>query len=551
MSSFKTPLAYVDSRPAVGRFRDGEVVPVTRPGELAEELAHLGRPLCLLDCDGQPALGKGGQVELPDPGGKGLPVRAWLGAVRLADLGDTSFCRDLGLNLPYVAGAMANGISSPEMGGAMGRAGMLGFCGSGGLAPDRVEQAIDRMSARLGDLPWGCNLINTPDSPDLERKLVDLYLKREVRLISAAAYLDLTLPLVRYRVHGIHVDVSGQVVAPNRIMAKLSRIEVARRFFSPPPERLLAELIARNEITEAQARLATSIPMAQDVTVEADSGGHTDKRSGTVLLPTVAAERDRQQTRYGNRAPLRLGAAGGIATPLAAAGALAMGAGWLLTGSVNQACGESGTSDKVRELLAAAGQADVTMAPAADMFDLGIQLQVLKRGTLFAMRARKLYELYRSYPSLDQIPSATRASIEKSLFRTSLDRIWEQTRAFWSERDPAQVERAAHDPKHRMALVFRWYLGRSSRWANCGEPDRVLDYQIWCGPAMGAFNEWVGGSFLEGWENRRVVPVAMNILHGAAVVLRANALRNQGVALGPGCVDLSPREPDQLSKYLE
>ena len=53
-----------------------------------------------------------------------------------------------------------------------------------------------------------------------------------------------------------------------------------------------------------------------------------------------------------------------------------------------------------------------------------------------------------------------------------------------------------------MALVFRWYLGQSSSWANAGEPSRTVDYQIWCGPAMAAFNEWVRGSFLEQPENR-------------------------------------------------
>ena len=56
-----------------------------------------------------------------------------------------------------------------------------------------------------------------------------------------------------------------------------------------------------------------------------------------------------------------------------------------------------------------------------------------------------------------------------------------------------------------MALVFRWYLGLSSRWANAGEPSRQLDYQVWCGPAMGAFNEWAKGSFLEQPQNRTVV----------------------------------------------
>jgi hypothetical protein len=48
---------------------------------------------------------------------------------------------------------------------------------------------------------------------------------------------------------------------------------------------------------------------------------------------------------------------------------------------------------------------------------------------------------------------------------------------------------------------------------------------------MGAFNEWVKGSFLEEPANRKVVTVAMNILYGAAVMNRLHSLANQGVRL--------------------
>jgi len=82
-----------------------------------------------------------------------------------------------------------------------------------------------------------------------------------------------------------------------------------------------------------------------------------------------------------------------------------------------------------------------------------------------------------------------------------------------------------------MALVFRSYLGRSSNWANTGDPTRKIDYQIWCGPAMGAFNHWTKGTFLEKSDNRKTVTVAMNLLFGAAVVTRVNWLRHQGIAL--------------------
>jgi len=154
-------------------------------------------------------------------------------------------------------------------------------------------------------------------------------------------------------------------------------------------------------------------------------------------------------------------------------------------------------------LLAQTQQADVIMAPAADMFEMGVKLQVIKRGTMFAMRAAKLYELYRAYNRLEEIPAAERESIEKTIFRDKLENIWLKTRQFFMEIDPSHVTRAEQDPKHKMALTFRWYLGLSSRWANAGDAGRQMDYQIWCGPAMGAFNEWTKGSFLEEPANRR------------------------------------------------
>jgi PfaD family protein len=321
---------------------------------------------------------------------------------------------------------------------------------------------------------------------------------------------------------------------------------VASKFFAPPPERFLQELVRTQALTPEQARLAGRIPVAQDLTAEADSGGHTDNRPLVTLLPTMLALRDRLQAQYRYDGPLRVGAAGGIATPASAAAAFVMGAAYIVTGSINQACVESGSSDAVREMLAQAEQADVLMAPAADMFEMGVKVQVLKRGTMFAMRAAKLFELYRTHDGLGAIPAADRATLEKTIFRAPLETIWDQTRAYFAGRDPAQNARAERDPKHKMALVFRWYLGQSSHWANAGEPSRSVDYQVWCGPAMAAFNEWVKGSFLEPPENRRVVTVALNILYGAAVLGRARSLAGQGVSVPPGTPRLAPLERAEI-----
>src|SRR5262249_61679856 len=195
--------------------------------------------------------------------------------------------------------------------------------------------------------------------------------------------------------------------------------------------------------------------------------------------------------------------------------------------------------------------ADVPMAPAADMFEMGVKVQVLKRGTMFAMRAAKLYELYRTCSGLHDLPPAERAALEKNVFRASLDDIWSQTRDYFLQRDPTQVERAERDARHRLALIFRWYLGQSSRWANSGEPTRKADYQVWCGPAMGAFNEWARGSFLEVPRNRRVVTVALNLLYGAASLLRLNVLRCHGLAVPSEVMHASPRTLEEIRQLVE
>jgi PfaD family protein len=439
-----------------------------------------------------------------------------------------------------MTGAMANGIGSVEVVEAMSRSGMLGSFGAAGLSVERITQAIDRLKADLGGGPFCVNLIHSPNEPSHEMATAELLLRKQVRLVEASAYLDLTPAVVRYRVAGPN----------NRVIAKVSRVEVATKFLSPPPERLLRELVTSGHVRQQQAALAAKLPVADDVTVEADSGGHTDNRPAITLLPTMIALRDRLQKQFQYAHPPRVGLAGGIATPASVAAAFAMGAAYVVTGSVNQACVESGSSDAVRKMLAEAGQADVTMAPAADMFEMGVKVQVLKRGTMFPMRATKLYELYRAYPSWEAIPEPERLQVEKTLLRAPFADVWKETREFFLRRDPTQVTRAEADAKHRMALVFRWYLGLSSRWANGGEPGRQLDYQVWCGPAMGAFNEWAKGSLLEAPQNRTVVGVARNLLYAACVVLRRQALRQCGVHLSDDYFPGGPLPADEIERRL-
>jgi PfaD family protein len=539
--------------PPQGWWTPGEEPPVQGVDEIKKALMRISKPLYLVEMEGRTAAANSGSALLGHnaPQGSTLyPITAYAPALPLENLGDKAFKARHQLKYPYIAGAMANGITSEEMVAAMAENGMTGFFGAGGLGVARVEAAMVALKERLGDLPFGSNLIHSPGDPELEMAVVNLYLKHGIGRISAAAFMRITLALVYYRVKGVHRDCAGNITAPNQVIAKVSRIEVARHFFSPPPEKLVATLLEKGLITGEEAKLSQYIPMAQDLTAEADSGGHTDNRPALALLPTMIALRDEFNEKFHYQEPLCVGLAGGIATPQATAAAFQMGAAYVLTGSVNQSCVESDTSSEVRTLLAQAEQADVAMAPAADMFELGARVQVLKRGTMFPVRAEKLYKLYKNYDSFEAIPRRQQEEIEKKFLLTSFKDNWEQTRAFFQERNIKEVERAEKDPRYKMALVFRSYLGLSSRWAISGEAKRRMDYQIWCGPGMGAFNQWTKGSFLEQPENRRVVDVALNLLMGAAICTRAGWLRSQGTDLDSRVDGFNPMPQEQLLELI-
>ena len=509
---------------------------------IREVLSDLGKPVYVVGEKGSAGVTNVGEL-IPGLSAGGLAGRAYSPVLLPEQLGDPEFRKIYRTRYAYMAGAMANAIASAELVIALGNAGMLGSFGSAGLVPARLEAAIQRVQEALPNGPYSFNLIHSPSEEVMERNAVALFLKYGVHTVEASAFLGLTPSVVHYRVAGLLQAPDGGVIIQNRVIVKLSRKEVAQKFMSPPPENILSQLVAEGKISALQAKLAQSVPVADDVTVEADSGGHTDNRPLIVLLPTMLALRDELQEKFQYETPVRVGAAGGISTPAAVLGAFAMGAAYVVTGSVNQACVEAGASAHTKKLLAQASMTDVTMAPSADMFEMGVRVQVLKNGTFFPMRAQKLYELYNRCDSVEAIPADEREKLETQVFKRDMDSVWQDTVKFFMERDPDQITRANANPKRKMALIFRWYLGLSSRWSNSGEVGREMDYQIWCGPAIGSFNDWTRGTYLAEPDNRRVVDVALHLLTGAAYLWRLQQLKLQGVQFAPGIEQYRPQKP--------
>ncbi len=444
------------------------------------------------------------------------------------DFGDAEFKKTYGLKYALYGGAMANGIASADMVIALGKVGCMGSYGSGGMRPDIVEKDIDKIKAALDGKPYMVNMLSNRNA-QAELDLAKMLVEKEVSAVEASAYITPSEALVYYRLKGVRQE-NGRIEIPHKIIAKVSREEVLEKFVSPPPAETVASLLKDGQITAEEAALADKIPMADDITVEADSGGHTDGRPLVSMLPALIALANRKQTEFGYQQKVRVGAGGGIGTGLSCLGAFEMGAAYVVTGSVNQGCTESGTSDYVKQILAETEMADVIMAPCADMFEMGAKVEVIKKKTMYAQNAQKLYECYVKYPSFEAIPDADRERIEKKILRDSFDNIWKNTREYFSKADPSKIPQAEKNPKMKMALVFRWYLGNSSRWAVQGNPERKFDMQIWCGQAMGAFNLWVKGTSLEKAENRHVGEIAELLMNSCAYHYMKNLLIRMGAA---------------------
>lgn len=499
---------------------------------IKNKLLNLDKPCYIVRTAGRIGVTNEGYLWQSDNGKKGhMEMLVALPPLAIQQLGDPSFLSFHGVKCAYATGAMAQGIASEELVIALGKKKILSSFGAGGLSPSRVEAAINRIQQALPDGPYAFNLLHSPSEPAIERGAIDLYLKYGVRTVEASAFLDLTPNIVYYRAAGLGLDAANQIEIKNKIIAKVSRREVAAKFLQPAPTKMLKELVSQGLISELQASLAEKIPLADDITVEADSGGHTDNRPLVCLLPSILELRDEIQEKYGYAQPVRAGVAGGIATPQSALAAYMMGAAYVVTGSINQSCIEAGTSPYTKKLLAQAEMADMMMAPAGDMFEMGVKLQVLKRGTFFPLRAQKLYELYKTYDSIDDIPVSEREKLEKQVFKKKLEEVWEETTAYLTQRNPEKLAKANNNPKMKMASIFRWYLGLSSRWSNAGEKGRETDYQIWCGPAMGSFNNWVKNSYLADPDNRQVVEIALHIMTGAAYLYRLQSLKVQGLQM--------------------
>ncbi|MEU9041372.1 MULTISPECIES: ACP S-malonyltransferase [unclassified Kitasatospora] len=469
----------------------------------AAELSAAGFPAAGLPSTGFPAAG----LATADDRAARLPAATAQAVRGPGELGSAAFRRDYGVRLAYAAGGMRLGIGSVDLVARMARAGLLSFFGAAGLPAAEVGAAV----ARIRDLtpagaPFGVNVTHDPFDPGAEDELVDVLIRHDVRFVEAATHVEVTPALVRHRLTGARVLPDGTVHVPRKLLAKVTRPDAARLFLSPPPAALARQLVAEGLLTAEEAAAGERVALADDVCAVGDAGDHSDLAALWALLPSLR----RLRSELGGVArAVRIGAGGGIGAPESAAAAFVLGADFVLTGSVNLCTAESGISPAAKDLLQQADVHDTAFAPYGGLFELGGRARVFRRGVLFHARATKLYDLWRNHDSWDAVPAAVRAKVERDYLGAPFDEVY------------ARLGRAAEpgtDPKRRMALVFRWYCAQASAWAIEGAPDRVADYQIPCGPALGACNRWLEHTPLRDWRDRHADELADRLMAEAAAV---------------------------------
>jgi len=434
--------------------------------------------------------------------------------------GSEAFVRDWHLEKPCLAGGLEDGVSTPEMVIALGRSGLCGFLGIGGLAHPEARRQIDQVRTALtGGQPWGVSLPYTIGRPGWETRITGDLLELDLDYLEVVDYLQATPGLVRLRFRGMQH--AGDV--PRRVLARVSTLELAQRMLGPAPARVVEQLLQDGLLTGPEAELAARLPLATDVAVQADAGFAAEVGSLATVLPAVKALALQAQRTFALECPVAVGAAGAVGSPGAVAAAWMLGADFIMTGRVNQCTPEAGTSEAVKQLLAEAGVCDVAMAAEADFFELGARSQVLGKGLLFAARANKLYAIYRQSASLAELSRKDTEQLEQRYFGQDFEQVYQQLTEYWAGVNPDQLQRASADPRCRMALTFRWYLMQATRYALAGDVSRKIDFRVPCGPEMGAFNGWAAEEGLSRWQDRAVDVVNHRLFDAGAEYLRSRA----------------------------
>ncbi|MDA9224210.1 ACP S-malonyltransferase [Tateyamaria sp.] len=423
---------------------------------------------------------------------------------------------EVGSNL--IGGSLRDGVASADLVIAAGKNGFFCSYGAQQLGKEKVLSDIARIKAELGTKRFGVGFVPYWKAPEADIHLIEALLKAGVETLELSGLIAPSLALVRFRLTGARLMSNGHAIAPNTIIAKVTRPSTAISFMAPPPPDKVKEALARRLITEQEAEAAPYLPLAQDICAHGDAAGQSNTSNVLGLLPVLQSARDRMRAAGELSAPVRIGASGGFGHPKSIAAGFMMGADFVMITAPLQCTYEAGTSSRVKEMLQVCDVDDCDYAPAGQFFEQGGQSQVLRKGVFFPARARKLYSLWQYHDAISKIDSKTRIQLEKNYFANDLEQVWHDVeRRMWKEQNSIEIEHAQSDEKTKMGLVFKQYFRQSVQYALQGQSNQIVNFQIQSSSAMGAVNNWIGHSL---WEQRHAADLLSQLNEDVMRVMR-------------------------------
>jgi trans-AT polyketide synthase/acyltransferase/oxidoreductase domain-containing protein len=431
-------------------------------------------------------------------------------------IGNAEFSKKYRTKYNYAVGGMGHGISGVDFVVKSCNEGILSFLGANCVDLDVIGSMIDQVKHKINsDTLFGVNITENYFEPQNTKDLINLCTEKGVRVIEASNFMTVTKELVRYKISGIGLDAEGSVTG-NAIIAKVSNTNVAREFLKPPSDSILNELLNEKAITKDEFDIAGKIPVADDVCIVGDCAYETEKGNLLTMLPEVLDVAEKIYKENLLVAKSRIGAAGSIGSGRTILALHYMGAEFFMTGSVNECTKEADIPDDVKDMLVKTNVNDFTYAPSENMFELNRFVQVLKKGVFFPSRANMLKSVYDTVNSIDDISGEIKLYIEDKLLQCGFDNYFAKIKLTEN-----QIKLANSNSKYKMAIIFKQYLHEASDKALFSK-DRdkdVVDFQVYCGTAIGTANERLKDSKINDWKMRNTANIAEVLMQDAYSIM--------------------------------
>lgn len=426
-------------------------------------------------------------------------------------LGNSQFKNEYEVDYSYIVSGLRKGITSVEMIKKLRENNILGFIGIDGLKEDEIIEIIEEAKQKIPNKYIGVHITNDLYNVERTNKIIDYLIAQHISNVEISGFSKPNAALIKYRLKGISIGNDNTLTSINKILVHVNSVKNAEEFMVPIPTEILNELVLEGEISEKIASKIKNIPLCDDICIDND-------KNGFEMLNYLKEENNSKNNDFLKK--VRIGIGGRIGCPLAVAISFFSGADFILTTSINQCTIEARTSNYVKELLQNTTENDFSNAPIDELFEFGTRFSVLKKGSLYHIRALKLYEIYCQYSSFEEIPDEVKRTIFVKYFKTTYEEVFDMSTKELSDEEKQKIE---EQPKEKMVLMFKKMLEKCYNDACIGNIENQANYLVLASSDMSDLNYFLKETEYAFWNKRSAVTIAKMLMDEGERMLQEKA----------------------------